>query len=335
MTTLLVVEHDPRLAELMGRALIEEGYAVRLAGSAEQCLELAARTPYEGLVIDVMLPGMDGLEACRRLRRGGFRAPVVLIGARDSLSDADLRSADVDRCLPKPFSMAQLLAMVECTTRVPSVGAAWPDGAAGADGVIASIGPGSSQLAAEALRRLTDRPTEVVGGLVAGVALAVVQPWRIGVHRGSSGIVALALAGTAHNLEGTPPERLASELSRGVAERWGASGFDGLGDALERSAADLTGDFFVIAAGAEALRVAVLASGMSPVLLRCESSAMVASTTLALPPDAPIEWLALRERTATPVEMSPPGRADKSFLRLRMPPAWPPRAFRPAGHHAA
>jgi hypothetical protein len=74
---------------------------------------------------------------------------------------------------------------------------------------------------------------------------------------------------------------------------------------------------------------------MSPVLLRSESGAMIASTTLALPPDAPIEWLALRERTVTPVEMSPPGRAAKSFLRMRMPPAWPPRAFRPAGPHAA
>ena len=334
MTTLLVVEDDPRLGELMGRALVEEGYAVRLAGSAERCLELAARTPYQGLVIDVMLPGMDGLEACRRLRRGGFRAPVVLIGARDDLSDADLRSAGVDRCLPQPFSMAQLLAMVERATRVPSVDAPCPV-AAGADGVIASIGPGASRLAGEALRRLTDRPPEVVGDAVAGVALATVQPWRIGVHRGSSGIVALALAGTAHNLEETPPERLAGELSRGVAERWGARGFDGLGDALQRSVADLAGDFFVIAAGGEALRVAVLASGMSPVLLRCESSAMIASTTLALPPDAPAEWLALRDRTATPVEISPRGPAAKSHRPMRVPTAWPPHPFRPAGHHPA
>ena len=105
MATLLVVENDTRLAEVMGRALVREGHDVRLAGSAEQGMRLAGAVPYEGIVIDVSSPGMDGLEVCRRMRRGGLRAPVVVIGVGDDLSDTALRGAG-----RRPVSVEALLA---------------------------------------------------------------------------------------------------------------------------------------------------------------------------------------------------------------------------------
>ncbi len=308
MATLLVVENDVRLADTMARALVRDGHDVRLAGSAEQAMRLAGAMPYEGIVIEVSLPGMDGLEACRRMRRGGLRTPVVVIGDGAGLSEAELRRAGADRWLPRPFSLPRLLGTVEMAMRTPSVGANSPEGPGADDGVIAALGAGACRAAADALERLTGRPAGVAGGMVAGVCLAAVQPWRIAVQRGPAGTVEIALAGTARDSAGTPPERLAAELSRRVARRWLTGGFEGLVDALERSADHLTGAFFVIAAGGEALRVALLAGGASPVVLRAESSTIVSSTALAIPPDAWIERLALRDRTATPVAVSPSRR---------------------------
>ena len=69
---------------------------------------MAARADYDVVVVDVMLPGMDGLEVCRRLRRGGLRAPVVVISARDDITARDLRAADADQFLGKPFAVAEL-----------------------------------------------------------------------------------------------------------------------------------------------------------------------------------------------------------------------------------
>ncbi|HEX4759176.1 MAG TPA: response regulator, partial [Thermoleophilaceae bacterium] len=84
---LLVVEDDLKLAALLRRGLADEGAAVDLARSGEDALWMAAATPYDAVVLDVMLPGIDGFEACRRLRAEDVWAPVLLLTARDAIED--------------------------------------------------------------------------------------------------------------------------------------------------------------------------------------------------------------------------------------------------------
>jgi CheY-like chemotaxis protein len=79
---ILVVEDEIRLAELLRRGLGEEGYAVDLAMTGEEALDWANVVSFDVIVRDVMLPGIDGLEVCRRLRRQGIQTPVLLLTAR-------------------------------------------------------------------------------------------------------------------------------------------------------------------------------------------------------------------------------------------------------------
>lgn len=102
----LVVEDDPKLGGILVRALADDGIAADLADSGERALEMSALVAYRALVVDVILPRMDGLETCRRLRRGGLCAPVVVISAHDL--DDDVRAAGGDDFLRKPFAMAIL-----------------------------------------------------------------------------------------------------------------------------------------------------------------------------------------------------------------------------------
>ena len=83
----LVVEDDVKMAALVRRGLIEEGAAVDVARSGEDALWMAAAAPYDAVVLDVMLPGIDGFETCRRLRDDGVWTPVLLLTARDSVED--------------------------------------------------------------------------------------------------------------------------------------------------------------------------------------------------------------------------------------------------------
>jgi len=84
---LLVVEDDVKMAALVRRGLSEEGAAVDVARTGEDALWMAAAAPYDALVLDVMLPGIDGFETCRRLRDDGVWTPVLLLTARDSVED--------------------------------------------------------------------------------------------------------------------------------------------------------------------------------------------------------------------------------------------------------
>lgn len=104
----LLVEDDQKLGELLRRLLALDGIAADLAGNAEEALTLATGFPYDAVVLDWMLPGMDGLEFCRRLRRGGLQAPVVMISARDDLTAHDLADAGADEFLSKPFAVGEL-----------------------------------------------------------------------------------------------------------------------------------------------------------------------------------------------------------------------------------
>ena len=115
---LLVVEDDVKMAALLRRGLSEEGSAVDIAGKGEDALWMAAATSYDAVVLDVMLPGIDGFETCRRLRADGVWAPVLLLTARDTVEDrvAGL-DGGADDYLTKPFSFAELSARLRALVR--------------------------------------------------------------------------------------------------------------------------------------------------------------------------------------------------------------------------
>jgi two-component system OmpR family response regulator len=115
---LLVVEDDLKMAALVRRGLVEEGAAVDVARSGEDAVWMAASAPYDAVVLDVMLPGIDGFETCRRLREDGVWTPVLLLTARDSVEDrvAGL-DGGADDYLTKPFSFAELSARLRALVR--------------------------------------------------------------------------------------------------------------------------------------------------------------------------------------------------------------------------
>jgi len=114
----LVVEDDVKMAGLLRRGLEAEGYAVDIASRGEDALWRGAATVYDAIVLDVMLPGIDGFEVCRRLRRDGVWAPVLMLTARGSVRDrvAGL-DGGADDYLTKPFSYSELLARLRALVR--------------------------------------------------------------------------------------------------------------------------------------------------------------------------------------------------------------------------
>ena len=114
----LVVEDHVKLAGQLRRALRGEGMATDVAVRGEDALWMAGSTPYEIVVLDVMLPGIDGLETCRRLRADGVRAPVLMLTARDALRDR-VAGLDVgaDDYLTKPFALEELAARLRALAR--------------------------------------------------------------------------------------------------------------------------------------------------------------------------------------------------------------------------
>jgi two-component system, OmpR family, response regulator len=114
----LVVEDDPKLAALLERGLREEGVAVDVTGRGEDVAWMAGSTKYDALVLDVMLPGIDGFEICRRLRADGVTSPVLFLTARDAVEDriAGLDGGG-DDYLVKPFAFGELLARLRALVR--------------------------------------------------------------------------------------------------------------------------------------------------------------------------------------------------------------------------
>jgi two-component system, OmpR family, response regulator MprA len=117
MTTILVVDDDPNILSVLGRGLRFEGYDVQLAADGVEALRLARVEPPDLVVLDVMLPGMDGLEVCQRLRRG-TSVPLLMLTARDAVPD---RIAGLDHgaddYLIKPFDFDELLARIRALLR--------------------------------------------------------------------------------------------------------------------------------------------------------------------------------------------------------------------------
>jgi len=115
---LLVVEDAVRMAKLLERGLREEGYAVDTAPTGEDAVWLGAENPYDAIVLDLVLPDMDGFEVCRRLRAAGQWAPVLMLTARDAVEDR-VRGLDAgaDDYLTKPFALPELLARLRALVR--------------------------------------------------------------------------------------------------------------------------------------------------------------------------------------------------------------------------
>src|SRR5215467_5171107 len=115
---ILLVEDDTHLAGVVARGLREQSYAVDLAGDGEQALYYAAVNQYDVVVLDVLLPIKNGYMVCRELRSAGFRAPILMLTALDTIDDrvAGLDSG-ADDYLAKPFDFRELLARLRALLR--------------------------------------------------------------------------------------------------------------------------------------------------------------------------------------------------------------------------
>jgi two-component system OmpR family response regulator len=114
----LIVEDEPRMRDLIRRGLEGEGLAADAAATGEDALWMTAAHDYDAVVLDVMLPGFDGFEACRRLRAAGVWAPVLMLTARDAVEDrVSGLDSGADDYLVKPFAFAELLARLRALTR--------------------------------------------------------------------------------------------------------------------------------------------------------------------------------------------------------------------------
>ena len=127
MTRVLIVDDEPAVRSALDRALRLDGYDVTLAADGREALDRLADTRQDAVILDVAMPGIDGLEVCRRLRDAGDRTPVLMLTARDAVDDrvAGL-DAGADDYLVKPFALKELKARLRALLRRA-------DGAGGAD----------------------------------------------------------------------------------------------------------------------------------------------------------------------------------------------------------
>ncbi len=115
---ILLVEDERKVASFVARALREKAYSVDVAGTGEAGLEMAAAAPYDAILLDIRLPGMDGFEVCRAMRQAGIEAPVLMLTARGLVQErVEGLDAGADDYLTKPFALAELEARVRALIR--------------------------------------------------------------------------------------------------------------------------------------------------------------------------------------------------------------------------
>ena len=115
---ILVVDDERAVRESLRRALTLEGYDVDMAEDGEQALETVRRAEPDALILDVLMPGIDGLEVSRRLRRGGSKVPILMLTARDAVENrVEGLDAGADDYVTKPFALEELLARVRALLR--------------------------------------------------------------------------------------------------------------------------------------------------------------------------------------------------------------------------
>lgn len=118
---ILVVEDEHRLAGALKRGLQQEGYAVDIAPDGKEGLWLATEQEYDAIVLDIMLPGLNGFQVCRSLREAGRWTPILMLTAKDGeLDHAEALDTGADDFLAKPFSLVVLLAHIRALLRRPS-----------------------------------------------------------------------------------------------------------------------------------------------------------------------------------------------------------------------
>ena len=114
----LLVEDEARIADFVALGLTERGYAVDVAHDGDEALQWADVAEFDLIILDVMLPGVDGIEVCRRLRKRGLATPLLMLTARDAVEDR-VRGLDsgADDYLVKPFAFEELLARLRALMR--------------------------------------------------------------------------------------------------------------------------------------------------------------------------------------------------------------------------
>jgi len=117
-TKILVVDDEPYITDLLGAALRFEGFTVETASTGGDAMTLAERGRHDLVLLDVMLPDIDGTEVCRRLRAQGYRTPVLFLTARDATEDkVGGLTAGGDDYVTKPFSLDELVARIHAVLR--------------------------------------------------------------------------------------------------------------------------------------------------------------------------------------------------------------------------
>jgi two-component system response regulator MprA len=124
MARILVVDDEPAVRRALERALHLENHEVVLAADGEEALDALVSTPADAIVLDVLMPRLDGLEVCRRLRKAGDRTPILMLTARDAIDDR-VEGLDVgaDDYLVKPFALRELQARLRALLRRSGDGA--------------------------------------------------------------------------------------------------------------------------------------------------------------------------------------------------------------------